>query len=64
MKNKTCELKIAQQETGNKENKIKLLNDLEGTLLDIIGHIVVDGMSNVAQFGIGKKQTIKLIKLI
>jgi len=55
VKSKARELKIAQQETGNKENKIKTLNDLENTLLNIIGRVVVDGMSYVAEFGIGKK---------
>lgn len=55
MKSKARELKIAQQETGNKENKLKPLNDLESTLLDIIGRVVVDGMTGVAQFGIGKE---------
>lgn len=58
MKSKARELKLAQQETGNKENKIKLLSDLENILLDIIGNVVVDGMNNIAQFGIGKKQFI------
>lgn len=54
MKSKARELKVAQKETGNKENKLKPLSDLESTLLDIIGHVVVDGMTGVAQFGIGK----------
>jgi len=58
VKSKARELKVAQQETGNKENKLKPLNVLESTLLDIIGRVVVNGMTGVAQFGIGKKKVI------
>jgi len=56
VKSKARELKVAQQETGNKENKLKPLNDLENILLDITDRVVVDGMTGVAQFGIGKKK--------
>lgn len=56
VKSKAREIKRAENETRNREKNIKPLIDLENKLLNIIGRVVVDGMSGVVQFGIGKEQ--------
>lgn len=52
-KAKARKLKLCNKETGNKGEAPKPLTDLENSLLDIIGRVVVDGMNGVPEVGIG-----------